>query len=299
MNNEETIIAVENMQQFISRNLDKPITLSMLAKTANYSQWHCSRIFTELTGKTPFEYIRALRLTTAARKLRDGKEKILDIAFDFVFDTHEGFTRSFTKQFGISPLKYRKNPVPLRYFIPYSVLGLYLYNKKGDKKMEKAQTRTVFVQAIERPRRKAIIKRGIKATHYFEYCEEVGCDIWGVLESIKEAMFEPAGFWLPEKLITPGTSKYVQGVEVATDYKGAAPEGYDIIDLEPSTLLVFQGQPFADEDFEEAISEIWDAIDKYNPEAFGYRWADKKAPRFQLAPLGYRGYMEARPVEKL
>jgi len=29
---------------------------------------------------------------------------------------------------------------------------------------------------------------------------------------------------------------------------------------------------------------------------YGYEWADQDAPRFQLAPMGYRGYIEARPV---
>lgn len=159
-----------------------------------------------------------------------------------------------------------------------------------------SSTRTIFVQVIERPLRKAIIKRGIKATEYFEYCGEVGCEIWGILESVKEAMFEPAGFWLPEKLIKPNTSEYVQGVEVAEDYNGVIPEGFDLIELEPSKFLVFQGEPFEEENFEDAISEVWDSIAKYNPEPFGYRFAKDKAPRFQLAPIGYRGYIEARPV---
>jgi hypothetical protein len=37
----------------------------------------------------------------------------------------------------------------------------------------------------------------------------------------------------------------------------------------------------------------------YNPETYGYTWADEDAPRFQLAPLGYRGYIEARPVREI
>ncbi len=57
----------------------------------------------------------------------------------------------------------------------------------------------VFVQVVERPERKLLIKRGIKASDYFEYCEEVGCDVWGVLASVKEALYEPIGMWLPEK----------------------------------------------------------------------------------------------------
>lgn len=37
--------------------------------------------------------------------------------------------------------------------------------------------KTVFVQVVDLPARKIILKRGIKATNYFEYCNEVGCDV--------------------------------------------------------------------------------------------------------------------------
>jgi AraC family transcriptional regulator len=49
---------------------------------------------------------------------------------------------------------------------------------------------TVFVQVIKHPARKLILKRGIKASYYFEYCEEVGCDVWNALAGIKEVIFE-------------------------------------------------------------------------------------------------------------
>ena len=89
----------------------------------------------------------------------------------------------------------------------------------------KANVNTVFVQVIDRPARKLILKRGIKATHYFGYCEEVGCDIWGILCSVKEALYEPIGMWLPKKFQRPGTSVYAQGVEMPADYSGEVPEG--------------------------------------------------------------------------
>lgn len=43
------------------------------------------------------------------------------------------------------------------------------------------ETRNVFIQVIKKPARKVIIKRGEKAAEYFAYCEEVGCDVWGLL----------------------------------------------------------------------------------------------------------------------
>ena len=295
----EAIDAVQRIQDYIEAHIQEPISLSQLARAAGYSQWHTVRIFKELLDMTPFEYLRALRLTKAALLLRDGKPRIIDVAFDFVFDSHEGFTRAFSRQFGVTPKRYSQSPRPIQLFMPYPVRGHYLTLQKGEKKMPKNDAKTIFVQVVERPARKVILKRGVKATDYYEYCGEVGCDVWGMLTSVKEAMYEPIGMWLPPSLIEEGTSRYAQGVEVPIDYSGIVPEGFDVIQLPPCKMMVFQGEPFADEDFEDAISEIWDVIKKYKPETYGYAWDDEAAPRFQLAPQGYRGYIEARPVREI
>ena len=50
---------------------------------------------------------------------------------------------------------------------------------------------SVFVQVIEKPERKAIIKRGRTAKEYWSYCQEVGCDVWGILISMKSLCGEP------------------------------------------------------------------------------------------------------------
>ena len=296
----EKINAVQRMQDYINEHINSSITLSDLAEAAGYSQYHSARVFRELTGKSPFEYLRALRLSKAALYLRDSRAKVIDVAFDFVFDSHEGFTRAFTKQFGIPPKKYSEDPKPIKLFMPSRIRDYYLTLQKGEIGMsEKKETKTVFVQVVERPVRKLILKRGTKADNYFDYCEEVGCDVWGILVSIREAMYEPAGMWLPDKLIKPGTSKYVQGVEVPMDYRGEVPEGFDIIELPPCKMMVFQGEPYEDEKFGEAIEELWEVMKKYDPRIYGFEWADEDAPRFQLEPQGYRGYSEARPVRPI
>lgn len=298
----EKVKAVQRMQEYIDEHITEVITLRSLANEAGYSPWHTARIFKELTGKTPFEYIRALRLSQATVRLRDNDVRIIDVAFDFVFDSHEGFTRAFSRQFGMTPQYYRnnKNETSLKLFFPSYAHDYYLNLQKGVNGMSKDHNlRTVFVQVVERPARKVILKRGIKATHYFEYCEEVGCDVWDVLSRIKEASYEPIGMWLPENLREPNTSEYAQGVEVPLDYAGEVPDGYDMIELPPCKMMVFQGPPFEDAKFAEAISELWDVMKNYNPELYGFEWADEDGPRFQLTPMGYRGYIEARPVRNL
>jgi len=157
---------------------------------------------------------------------------------------------------------------------------------------------TVFVQVIERPARRLILKRGIQAEDYFAYCEEVGCDVWNVLTGIKDALYEPAGYWLPESFRKPGTSEYVQGVEVAADYSGPIPEGFEIIDLPAAQIMLFQGPPYDDADFENAIGSLWEIMDRYDPTLYGYRWAEEGGPRFQLERQGFVGDIEGRPVRK-
>lgn len=294
------IEAVQRMQDYIEQNIQSPITLHDLSKSAGYSPFHCARLFKEFVGKSPFDYIRTLRLTRAALKLRDEKVKVIDVALDFVFDSHEGFTRAFSKEFGVTPHKYSKNPTPIYLFMPNSIRERYLYFLKEEYQMERKQAdQAVFVQVIERPARKLILKRGTNAKDYFEYCEEVGCDIWGLLCSVKEALYEPIGVWLPDAFRTPGTSTYAQGVEVPADYSGVVPDGFELMPLPPCKMMVFQGQPFEDEHFDEAIADLWEVMKTYSPELYGFEWANEDAPRFQMEPQGYRGYIEARPVRQI
>ena len=169
--------------------------------------------------------------------------------------------------------------------------------------MEK-KTAVVFTQIMERPARKLILRRSKNAAHYFEYCEEVGCGDSGyptpaeVLNEIKEALYESVGVWLPDNMRPEGTGVYASAVEVPTSYAAAIPEGFDVIELEPCKMLVFQGEPFEDEQYAEAIGDLWAAMDKFNPEVYGYEYADELAPKMQLAPFGWRGYIEMRPIRE-
>ncbi|MGI6199799.1 MAG: helix-turn-helix domain-containing protein [Christensenellales bacterium] len=297
---EQTMRAVQRMQDYIDAHLGEAITLRQLARAAGYSPWHATRLFKEVTGRTPFEYIRALRLSRAALILRDGGDPVIDAALSFVFDSQEGFTRAFTRQFGLPPNRYRAERPPIPLFLPESVLKPYLaLHKKGGERMTQVPCKTLFVQPMERPARKLLLKRGRGAKEYFAYCEEVGCDIWGVLCSVQEALYEPVGLWLPDHLIAPGTSQYVQGVELPLDYDKPIPEGFELIELPPCRMLVFQGEPYDDDDFADQVRLVMDQIDRFNPEPYGYRFDPEAAPRFQLAPMGYRGYIEARPVRAI
>ena len=290
---DEHIDAVQRMQDYIEANLDNNITTADLASVSRYSPWYSYRLFVDLLHMTPAVYIRRLRLSKSALQLRDEKVKIIDVALDSGFESVDGYQRAFYKEFGCNPYEYSIRPPPIYLFKPY---GIKYANRKESKDM--SEVKSVFVQVIEKPERKVIIKRGKEATEYFKYSEEVGCDVWGLLCSMKSICGEPVCLWLPSQHILPGTSEYVQGVEVSTDYSGQIPDGFDVVELPKCKYLMFQGEPFEEENFEEAIKEIWAAIEKYNPSSIGYTW-DKANPRIQLEPIGARGYIELHPIKDI
>lgn len=290
---QQQTLAVQRMQDYIEAHLYEDITLADLAKVSLFSPWYSYRLFKSYTNYTPVDYIRRLRLSKSAMLLRDEKRKIIDIAYDMGFQSIEGYQRAFFKEFGCNPSEYSKNPIPIRLFIPYGVK----FKEIRKEKKPMLEVKNVFVQMMHKPARKVIIKRGCKATEYFEYCEEVGCDIWGLLTSIASISGEPVCMWLPDRYRERNTSTYVQGAEVALDYDGVIPEGFDVITLPETDYLMFQGEPFEEEDYVEAITQVKDSIDRYNPENIGCQW-DKTNPRIQLEPVGARGYIELMPIIK-
>ena len=290
---DEHIEAVQKMQDYIAMHIDSNITMADLANVSRYSPWYSYRLFIDLLHMTPAVYIRRLRLSKSALRLRDEKVKIIDVAFDTGYESVDGYQRAFYKEFGCNPYEYSACPTPIYLFKPY---GIKYAQKKEETEM--SEVKSVFLQVVDKPGRKVIIKRGKEATEYFKYCEEVGCDVWGLLCSMKAISGEPVCLWLPKNYIKAGTSEYVQGVEVATDYSGEIPDGFEVIELPKCKYIMFQGEPFEEENFGEAIQQVWDAIKKYNPQSIGYAWDDSN-PRIQLEPIGTRGYIELHPVKSI
>lgn len=289
----EQVEAVQRMQDFIEEHLFETITLAALSKASLYSPWYSYRLFVSHLGMTPADYIRRLRLSKSAFRLRDGGCRIADVAFEMGFGSVDGYQRAFRREFNCNPSDYAAGSTPIYLFHPYGVKFKYIRRKPTMENLK-----NVFLQIINKPARKVIIKRGVSATEYWSYCEEVGCDVWGLLQSIPSIGGEPVCLWLPEAYQKEGTSQYVQGAEVPLSYDGIIPEGFDMIELPASSYLMFQGEPFEEEDYCLAINEVKAAADKYDPAVIGYSW-DKTNPRIQLEPIGTRGYIELLPVQKL
>lgn len=117
----EQIEAVQRMQDYIKAHLAENITLDDLAKAAMFSSWYARRIFVSLLGVTPSDYIRRLRLSNSALRLRDERVTVLDVALDLGFGSAYGYTRAFAREFGCNPKQYAMNPQPISLFNPYDI----------------------------------------------------------------------------------------------------------------------------------------------------------------------------------
>jgi AraC family transcriptional regulator len=88
---------------YIESHLAQELTLDEVAAIGGVSRYHMVRAFAAATGLSVMRYVRARRLTEAARALANGAPDILRVALEADYGSHEAFTRAFREHFGITP----------------------------------------------------------------------------------------------------------------------------------------------------------------------------------------------------
>ncbi|MCK1641108.1 AraC family transcriptional regulator [Bradyrhizobium sp. 157] len=88
---------------YIESHLADPLTFDEIANIAGVSRFHLVRAFAAATGVSVMRYVRARRLSKAARALAAGAPDILSLALDADYSSHEAFTRAFRDHFGTTP----------------------------------------------------------------------------------------------------------------------------------------------------------------------------------------------------
>ena len=93
---------VEKALDFIDEHIEEILFLDDIAKSIGYSPFYVSRVFSQKMGISIVSYIRMRKLQFAFSSLQKSKT-ILEVAYQYGFESHEGFTRSFKRFFGFSP----------------------------------------------------------------------------------------------------------------------------------------------------------------------------------------------------
>ncbi len=95
---------------YVEGNLGRAIGLSDIARATGASRFHITRLFAVTTGRPLMAYVRARRLTEAARSMMAGGDAtLLEVALGAGYNSHEAFTRAFQAEFGLSPKRLRQS----------------------------------------------------------------------------------------------------------------------------------------------------------------------------------------------
>ena len=100
----ETVIGA---RQFIVNNLDKEVSLDLLAYVRFTSKFHLLRLFKKYYGQTPKQYLIEKRVEQAKKLLKQGMA-VRDVCFEVGFESPCSFSTLFKKRTGCSPAEYRK-----------------------------------------------------------------------------------------------------------------------------------------------------------------------------------------------
>jgi AraC family transcriptional regulator len=118
---------------YLERNLYGAVDLELAAREANCSVFHFYRMFEVITGLGPSEYLRRRRLSEAAMVLSTGgRDKVVDLALRFGYDSPDSFARAFRREFGCLPSDARKGGVNLHSYPPLAFTVVL----RGDQPME-------------------------------------------------------------------------------------------------------------------------------------------------------------------
>lgn len=87
----------------VEDHLFEQIAVADLADVAGYSLFHFCRVFARCVRMSPYTYVVRRRLTVAVADVVGSDRRLVDIATGSGFDSHEGFSRAFTRVLGCLP----------------------------------------------------------------------------------------------------------------------------------------------------------------------------------------------------
>lgn len=115
------MIALRDSIAYIEEHLLQDCTAEDVAGSVNISSFYFQKGFSLLTGYGLSEYIRNRRLYLSALEVINAKEKVIDLAYKYGYDTPESFTKAFKRFHGLSPAQLRKEPFRLKHFHPLQI----------------------------------------------------------------------------------------------------------------------------------------------------------------------------------
>lgn len=110
----EYIDAIMSAVRYIENHLTQKVRVADIAKHVGYSNYHFQRLFHQVTSQTIGQYMMGRKLTEAGKLLREGQFRVVDVSYQFGFESHEAFSRAFKARFSVNPHQWKQKSL----FIP-------------------------------------------------------------------------------------------------------------------------------------------------------------------------------------
>jgi AraC family transcriptional regulator len=256
---------VLNALAYIEYHLKDDIKSEDVAKEAAFSKFHFHRIFLAVTGNTITGYIRRRRLTEATVTLAGTDRKIIDIAFDFQFDTPESFLRAFKTMYGVTPSEYRNRGINF----------MALHQPRIDQAiLEIVKERNLMEATIRTKNTFKIVGMRYYGDNQNQEIKQLWDDFLPKVDNIKNRIDTTVSYGIcyPEEDQTTGAFEYIAAVEVSNFDE--IPEGMVSRTIPEQKYAVFTHRGSVDK-----ITEAYQAIYAVWQPKSGYELI--KAPDFE------------------
>ena len=124
--------ALRESINYMEKNLFLDCTVKKVADHVHISPYYFEKAFKMVKGYTIGEYVRNRRLYLAEIELIKTKEKVIDLAYRYGYDTPESFTKAFSRFHGLSPIQIKEQPYKIKQFLPLKIS----ISVKGGNQME-------------------------------------------------------------------------------------------------------------------------------------------------------------------
>ena len=264
----DTIERMQEVLRAIDDRLTEGLNAETLARIAGFSTYHFCRMFQWHVGYSVMEYVRLRRLAFAASELSSGR-KLIDIAMEFGFETHSGFSKAFKRHYGVSPERFRlhaqqsKPPLPdLLRMNEYLIGGVVM-----EPKFVTLPAVRIAGYAIESTNSDGENNREIPA-FWTAYLTDGRMERLHGSDCLKKHDEYGACFAIdPEN----GRFTYVIGVEVRDGAE--IPDAFHTCDIPPATYAVFATPPCPKAEFSQNIQGTWQYIMNDWFPSSGYEYA--------------------------
>ena len=98
--------AVKYVEDNIARS---DLSVEELSQALGMSRVHLYKKLVNITGKTPIEFIRVIRLKRAAQLLRQSQQNVSEVAYQVGFNNPKYFSKYFKEEFGVLPSNYQES----------------------------------------------------------------------------------------------------------------------------------------------------------------------------------------------